>query len=61
MARLTSTFLLLASALVTISAAPVAEIISRQDNAPATVNFAPYALVGCRMNADPHVDQTPSE
>ncbi|MCJ1326775.1 hypothetical protein MMC10_003440 [Thelotrema lepadinum] len=58
MARLT---LLLAAALSIVSAAPVADIMARQEGEPATVNFAPYAFVGCRMSQNPHDNPPPSD
>ena len=57
MARL---LFLLAAALSAVSAAPLAETLAaRQD--PATVNFAPYKEVGCRMSQNPHDNPPPNE
>ena len=48
----------LAAAFAAVSAAPLE---ARQDSAPATVNIAPYAVVGCRMSENPHSGLTPTE
>ncbi|KAI4156304.1 MAG: hypothetical protein LQ340_000359 [Diploschistes diacapsis] len=61
MARFTSTLLLLATALTAVNAAPVAEIVTRQAGEPATVNFAPYAVVGCRMSQNPYDNPPPTD
>ncbi|KAI9666668.1 MAG: hypothetical protein M1821_004604 [Bathelium mastoideum] len=48
----------LAAAFAAVSAAPLE---ARQDSAPATVNFAPYAVVGCRMSQNPYSGLEPAD
>ncbi|KAF2234872.1 hypothetical protein EV356DRAFT_532421 [Viridothelium virens] len=51
-------FLCLAAAFAAVSAAPLE---ARQDSAPATVNIAPYAVVGCQMSENPHSGLKPND
>ena len=48
----------LVAAFAAVSAAPLEP---RQDSAPATVNIAPYAVVGCQMSENPHSGLTATE
>ena len=58
MFRTRDVFICLAAAFTAVSAAPLEP---RQDSAPATVNIAPYAVVGCRMSENPYSGLTPTE
>ncbi|KAL9090670.1 MAG: hypothetical protein Q9165_005158 [Trypethelium subeluteriae] len=51
-------FICLAAAFAAVTAAPLE---ARQDSEPATVNFAPYAVVGCRMSQNPYSGLTPTD
>ncbi|KAI9701424.1 MAG: hypothetical protein M1820_006515 [Bogoriella megaspora] len=56
MFRLDQILLSIAVAIAAVNAAPLEP---RQD--PATVNIAPYAVVGCRMSENPHSGLTPTD
>ena len=53
----TQTLLLAATAFTAVLSAPLS---ARQAGEPATVNFAPYAVVGCRMSENPFDPTKPS-